>query len=284
MIYKFSYCKCCGKLIRSEYKEKLFCSKECRYNTIKVKKRNTRCIYEKTCKYCKEKFTTKNEKQIFCNNDHKKKYHEQLLTEKQCKTCKKIFKPKRIEQQYCCIKCSKPRKNEYFKNTCTTCGTLFESRYKDDITCSKCRIKFKNSNPSKCTQWHGKSCNYKDIKVMSTYELRTCNILDKMLENKLIYDWKYSKDKIKYIGIDNKQHNYIIDFKVFTSENTFYFLEVKGIKMLKDELKWEATKNSGFNLNVWFLNDIERKELELNITKDDIKYLLKTCVINKEVN
>lgn len=279
IIYKFSYCECCGKLIKSEYREKRFCSKECRYKTVKVPKEKVRETYNLICKHCDQIFTTKNPNQIFCNNEHKKEYYELHLKEKQCYTCGNIFKPKRIEQDFCSIKCSKPRKNEYFKKLCKICGKVFDARYEDTNICTKCRVNFKTN---KCSKWHGKWCQYKDIKIMSTYELRVCNILDKMKDNKLIYDWSYTKDKIKYIGIDNKQHNYIIDFKVFVSENEFKFLEVKGVQRPNDILKWKATRDNGFNLDIWFLSDIENKEIKLNINKEEITYLLKMCVINKE--
>ena len=34
-------------------------------------------------------------------------------------------------------------------------------------------------------------------------------------EKKIIFDWEYTKDRYDYLGIDNKKHSYLLDFKVF---------------------------------------------------------------------
>ncbi len=273
-------CQHCGCIFEAERKGRKYCSKECQHlaATGKPKSKTIREPVEKECEFCKQKFTTRRKSQRFCNQDCMNKYNSLFRHELTCPTCNKTFFPVRRSQVFCSIKCSKPKKREYYKCTCKKCNTEFEARYREAVLCPDCKVKFKTY---KCARWHGHWCNYKGIKIMSTYELRTCNILDIMLEKGLIHDWKYSKDKIKYTGFDNKVHNYIIDFKVYTSESEFFILEVKGVKRPTDDLKWKATINNGYNLQVWFLNDIENKELELDISKEDIKYLLQTCIIKK---
>lgn len=101
---------------------------------------------------------------------------------------------------------------------------------------------------------------YKDIKVQGTYELRTCKILDHWIENGSIHSWKYSPTRIKYIGVDGKLHNYIIDFRINRVDGTFYYLETKGRVKENDALKWKAVRDAGNELVIWFLSDIEREE------------------------
>ena len=43
-----------------------------------------------------------------------------------------------------------------------------------------------------------------------------------------IKDWEYTNDRVPYIGVDRKQHTYLLDFKVFNNDNTFYYIETKG--------------------------------------------------------
>jgi len=106
------------------------------------------------------------------------------------------------------------------------------------------------------TKWY----EYKNIKVQGTYELRTCFILDKWKEQNKIKDWEYTKDRIEYTGLDNKKHSYLLDFKVFENNNSFYYIETKGYKKNDDELKWKATRDKGYILEVWFDIDIIKNE------------------------
>ena len=111
------------------------------------------------------------------------------------------------------------------------------------------------------TKWY----NYKNIKVQGTYELRACAILDKLKELKNILDWEYTNDKIQYIGSDNKIHTYLLDFKIFNTDGSFYYIEVKGYEKENDKLKWHAVKNAGYTLIVWFNDKLIEYEKTLNI-------------------
>ena len=98
------------------------------------------------------------------------------------------------------------------------------------------------------------------MKVQGTYELKTCNILDKWKNENIILDWEYTKDRISYIGIDNKKHSYLLDFKVFRNDGTWYYLEVKGFERPNDKLKWQSVKDNGYELEIWFEKDIINNE------------------------
>ena len=102
------------------------------------------------------------------------------------------------------------------------------------------------------TKWY----DYKNIRVQGTYELKTCEILDRWKKEKKIKDWEYTNDRISYIGLDNKKHTYLIDFKIFKNDNSWYYLEVKGYKHKDDQIKWDSVRNKGFHLEVWFKEDI----------------------------
>lgn len=101
---------------------------------------------------------------------------------------------------------------------------------------------------------------YKDIKVQGTYELRACKIFDEMINRGDIKSWEKSPASIKYIGIDGKYHNYLIDFRINNVDGTYYFVETKGRVRENDELKWKAVRENGHELQVWFITDIKNKE------------------------
>ncbi len=157
-----------------------------------------------------------------------------------CKICgKKIYSNNVNGTGYCllCFNKSKTRKNRASKNLLK---------------------QYKNGREiyGGITKWY----NYKNIKVQGTYELRTCFILDKMLELGEINNWEYTNNRIKYIGEDNKEHSYLLDFKVDD-----YYIETKGYIQKKDLLKWKAAENQGIKLKKWFLEDIKKEEKRLNM-------------------
>ena len=43
-------------------------------------------------------------------------------------------------------------------------------------------------------------------------------------------------------------------------DGTFYFVETKGRIRENDELKWKSVGDNGYELQVWFINDIKKKE------------------------
>ena len=98
---------------------------------------------------------------------------------------------------------------------------------------------------------------------MGTYELRTCKILDFWKNDGKIKDWEYTNDRIQYI-FKNKKSTYILDFKVFTNDGSFYYIETKGYVTERDLAKWEAAKNNGFVMKIWLNKDILEHEILIN--------------------
>lgn len=262
-------------------------------------------LIEKTCPSCNKKFETqdglKHEKK-FCNKTCSNK--KRILSENtKEKIRNSILKRMKDGIHKIPIKNSKEfytgtYKNEkkYYFNKCNFCLKEFkiDSKHKNQICCSKScssklswiKGKYKNSKFSEVQKKAYENGNqkigggkvkwfkYKNIKVQGTYELRTCIILDKLKEHNKIYNWEYTRDRVKYFGADGKHHNYLIDFKVWENNpNEFYYLETKGLATEKDQLKWSATREKGYNLHVWFLNDIKKNENELGL-KNKYKDLL----------
>ncbi len=108
------------------------------------------------------------------------------------------------------------------------------------------------------TKWH----IYKGIKVQGTYEYRTCIVLDSWLALNKIKGWEYTSDRFPYKDASGSEHRYLLDFKVYENDGSFYYLEVKGWVKPNDPYKWEAVRAAGFRLDVWFKNDLDRLEIQ----------------------
>lgn len=98
---------------------------------------------------------------------------------------------------------------------------------------------------------------YKGVKVQGTWELKTCQILDLMVQNNKIISWERNNDRIPYMHQNDTEHVYIPDFKVF-SKASWYYLEVKGRIIDIDKLKWNETRRLGYELSIWNANVINR--------------------------
>ena len=260
-------CNKCGKEFQITEREKLhpqkekyYCSRGCansREHSEETKLKTSNSI---------KKLILDGKQLGFINNKNKKEKvkkekvkKEKIKKYKVCVECNNNFIIKNNNQIYCSQLCSRKynirlaslKQQENHKNNPTYWSEINKKAYKDG----------KNYVAGGTTKW----LNYKDIKVQGTYELRVCHILDKWKENNLIKNWKYSKDRIDYIGIDGKQHTYIIDFKIFNNDGTFYYLETKGWIRENDEIKWKTVRNKGYELVIWFIQDIKKTENDLNI-------------------
>lgn len=178
--------------------------------------------------------------------------------------------PRKLEVvEYECLNCGKKfkskRKNRKFHNT--SCATSYRNKHKrlsretkDKLSVSlKEQYKNGRQNYAGWTKWYDVDTNNGKIKVQGTYEVKAVEILEKWkLENK-IKDWEYTKDTIDYIGEDGKKHIYLLDFKVFDNDNKFYYIETKGYKTKKDELKWAEMHKRKINLQIWYKKQLFNK-------------------------
>jgi hypothetical protein len=155
---------------------------------------------------------------------------------------------------------------------CIYCGNKFETRNPKRKFCNdSCAAKFYNwpaiLNNNKKAYENGRKVSggttkwllYKNIKVQGTYELRACKILDFWKQIKKIKNWEYTNDRFDY-EFEGKIRKYLLDFKIFENDGNFYYIEVKGYKKSNDDAKWKAVADSGYKLEVWFEQTLEKFE------------------------
>ena len=202
---------------------------------------------------CSTSFSTKSS-----SKDRNKKISRSLkgrkIAEREIRTCKFVNCNNTFEvtlkntKEFCSPRCVDKQK---------TVDPLFRSRLSKSL-----KQAYKNGKPvyGGTTKW----LTYKDIKVQGTYELRMCESLDIMKDIGHIADWEYTNDRFTYIGKDSKEHSYLLDFKVYRHNNSFYYVETKGYEKENDKLKWEAVRNTGHELQIFFDEDIKKLEKKLS--------------------
>lgn len=173
-----------------------------------------------------------------------KKFSESKIYDKVCQQCTNLFKTKNQTQKFCSKSCSS--KSGWNNHNKVNWSEVNKKAYANGH----------NQVAGGTSKWY----DYKNIRVQGTYELRTCYILDKWKDEGKIKNWEYTNDRIQYTGKDNKKHSYILDFKIFENNDTFYYLETKGYIRENDEEKWKTTKEKGFKLEIWFKEDIIENE------------------------
>lgn len=170
--------------------------------------------------------------------------------EKICPICEEVFFAKWNKRTQTC--CSK------------SCSLKLRGGW-EKLSADRWSIINRNSHANGHNVSHGgntKWFEHNGIKVQGSYELRTCKILDAWKGIK-IKNWEYTSDRIPYVKLDGKIHTYLLDFKVFLDDHSFYYIEVKGYERPNDKLKWQAVREKGIKLEVWFENDIREKEIEI---------------------
>lgn len=160
------------------------------------------------------------------------------LVEFECRNCKMVFK--KLPYQ--------AKRKKYCSKLCLI--TCPEFKKQQSLNTTQTYIDGKKVYGGK-TKWIEVNCSKGIFKVQGTYEVKAIEILELQKQNKEIKDWEYTNDRVEYLGSDNLTHNYLIDFKVFNFDGSFYYVEVKGRKVEKDFLKWEAVKQKGLTLFVW---------------------------------
>jgi len=206
------------------------------------------------------------------------------------KTCKHCNSSHNSISDFCSKSCSraysgskskgskKPRsKHDPIKKECPSCKEEFEVLYnkRNQIACSRtCSMKLRGGwNNHDMVDWssiHLKAyekgsnyvaggttdwLNYKDIKVQGTYELRACEILDELKEQRKIKDWSYSTKRVQY-DHEGKNRTYIIDFTIEDIDGSERYIEIKGREVELDKIKWNAARQQGLNLEVWRYEDL----------------------------
>lgn len=255
-------------------KDRLYCCRDC-YTIARNKDR----FIMKKCGCCGKLFKTfKTRQKKFCSNicvmEDRRIYG---IISKKCDFCGKIYETNKANEPYshfCSVNCKhdSQRKYEHGIIKCKVCKKEF-SGYVHRVYCSmRCQTKAIS---------YGKQCKYKNIILRSTYELRTCNILDKLKEKGTIYNWAYEVMKIPYLDGDNKKHKYNVDFTVYDSNNNCYYIEVKGRMTDWDKFKIDCALKQNYNIKIWFLDDIKNQEQKLNISTDQVKQLLLDGIIRK---
>lgn len=165
-----------------------------------------------------------------------------------------IYRKSYFCSTHCFVEWSKKWLWEYTK--------FFESNNKRSETRKKLIKSWVLTPKGWTTKWY----NYWDIRIQWTYELRACYILDEMMKFNEIDFWEYSNDRFQYMWLDNKEHTYIVDFKV-SIKWIFYYLEVKGWFKDNDKHKMNEIINNGINIIMWFKKDLEYYENKFNIRK-----------------
>lgn len=249
---------CCGKKCRLELRQKqkmeevqcIYCGSLFKRNK-KVRRLKKCCSAICCARYSRSFKDNEKSRDLFIKTCHSNESREirrlKIIAKRKYKECvgcsKKIFGSKK----YCSMEC-------LLKNPSSRASSISDARKK----------RFENGSLSVTggtTKWF----DYKNIRVQGTYELRTCLILDLLKDKKLIKDWRKSNIRIKYIGIDSKTHNYLVDFEIVTKSGKILLLEVKGYKKDNDLLKWKAAKENGHKILIWMIKNIELIENKLKI-------------------
>ena len=264
-------------------KEKYYCSRSCANSHIRSivskEKLSNKVInnYElyKKCVISGIKKSKQDVNQFILNygfndiDDYVKHLINTKNENQKCEFCGNEFQLKKKNQKFCSRLCSSK-----------TNIKIMQEKYKKIID-----EKIKE-NPNYWSEYHkklyadgknyiaGGTCKWIEvetsnglIKVQGTYEKRMCNILDIWKTKNIIKNWEYTNDKYKYIGIDKKEHTYLLDFKVIQNDGNFYYIETKGYIKENDEFKWNTVRNLGYRLDIIFKKDLEKIEKELLIKK-----------------
>ena len=203
---------------------------------------------------------------------------------KKCECCSKKFevqnKSRLRDKKFCSTECR--RINSSIRITEQNKSKKF--RLKKSMSMKKEYATGKrNAEGSGRSQW----IVFKDFKVQGILEYETCIALDRLLESGKIYKWEYTNDRIKYNSIKGGISTYLLDFKVFLSEDFFFYIETKGFSIDNDLMKWSKVIESGYPLKVFFqkthIEKIkENPDFLLNHEYFSLKHLNK--IIFKEQN
>lgn len=247
-------CENCGQEHDGTFSSGRFCSKNCsRSFSTKGLNKETKIVNCVSCNKSIEVLKRSRSKNVNCNDCKIKIKSQSLKVNKICEKCHQEFMTNRSNQKFCSRKCVRKSNLDKAREAqkCLDWSTINKKSYREG----------KNHVGGGTTKW----ISYKDLKVQGSYELRTCIILDKMKELNLIRNWEYTNDRIPYVDVDGSNRTYLLDFKVFNHDNTFYYIETKGYSTETDECKWKSVREKGIRLDIWFNEEISKIEKELDI-------------------
>ena len=135
MDFEKKYCEYCRQLIKNNYSNSRFCSKECRIEFKKKYKKREEAKkeeYIKNCRQCRKIFKTNNEMRIYCSKACRDKWHQERL--------------KKFRQE-------NPKEREKYskKINCINCGKEVIANHPSRKYCSQeCGMEYwKKLNPKK---------------------------------------------------------------------------------------------------------------------------------------
>jgi hypothetical protein len=191
------------------------------------------------------------------NMEHNK---NRIFIEKECKQCGISFTT--INNTFCSRKCSW-LSNILKAQKCVINREQISKTRKEMFKNGDLKITGGN------TKWFTVKTTNGNIRVQGSFEVVTCEILDILKQRGKIKNWEYSNDRFEYINSEYKKSSYLVDFKIFDSDNNFYYLETKGYKKENDDLKWKSVKDMGYDLIVWYREDIKKIAKECNLIIKD---------------
>lgn len=230
----------------------------CGISIIDFKKRHNKfCTQSCSATYNNKKRILTDITKLKISNSLKQKHIHKPITllHKVCNECTLDFYTKKVKQIFCSKSCARKSNWRIFQSKALSITSEEWSKiHKRAFVAGKKKIS------GGTTKWYTVNTSKGYIKVQGTYEVRVCNILDHWKNLNKIYDWEYTNDRYPYVDINNKRRTYLIDFKVYIDSDDFYYLEVKGYSNDNDINKWNAVRNLGYRLDVWYYEDIITNE------------------------
>jgi len=189
---------------------------------------------------------------------------------KDCVECQESFlvrNTKKLKRRTTCsTKCAKKQSSERFKTQNVT-----EDFKKMRSKAMKEEYATGNRNPS---SGFAKWLKFKNFKVQGEFELETCKALDKLSKSNKILKWEYTNDRYPYLKLGKEISSYLIDFKVYLSNDIYFYIETKGFSTLNDLYKWKRISSS-HALKVFYQRE------HMNKIISDPNFILKSKTITQ---
>jgi hypothetical protein len=151
------------------------------------------------------------------------------------------------------------RIKKYCSNKCS--GTINGNDKVDWVTVNRKSYQDGKRVGGGKTKWYQMLTSNGKFKVQGNYEVRVCKILDRWKNDNKISNWEYTNDRIPYLDSSGQKRTYLLDFKIFNFDGSYYYIEVKGYTTDKDILKWASALALGLDLRIWFNKEITKEEM-----------------------